>query len=119
MTGTVTIGGRDVAMRADGSTPYKYAAIHGTSGDLVKLLYSGTEDDAVFIDVMTRLGYTMAVQAGDADPGSLGQKDFEAWCAEFGPVDLMTASTEIYRFYRYQAAPTSEAKKKSGPSTGK
>ena len=58
-------------------------------------------------------------EAEGADPGSLGQKDFEAWCADFGPVDLMTACTEIYNFYRYQAAPSSEAKKKSEAPTGK
>ena len=120
MTGTVNIGGAAVPMRADGSTPYKYAAIHGSSRDLVQMLYNGTEDDAGFIDMMTRLAYTMNVQAAeDLDPGSLGEKDFVAWCADFGPTDLIAAAPEIYRFYRYQAEPSSEAKKKSGEPSGK
>lgn len=107
------IGDVEVQLRADGSTPYKYRAIHGSSGDLVRFLYAGEEDTAKASDLLIRLGYTMAVQAQpELDPGSLTEEDFVAWCGQFGPLDLLLAAPEFQRFYTGQAVTSSTAKKK-------
>lgn len=95
MYGTVTIGGKDIAMLANAATPYRYQQIFHE--DFIKKVTG--KDEAEPADFFAKIGFTMAMQAAKKDMGKLSIAEFFAWLEEFEPSDVFSATDAIADIY--------------------
>lgn len=112
MIKTIKIGDKDVAMRADGATPYLYKLAFG--GDLISY-FANPGDEGDNADMANKLAYVMARQAEEPHPASikLSEADMVDWLTQFGPLDITLAAQDVLQLYLGTTVSTSTAKKNS------
>lgn len=88
----IKIGAKDVPMLANGATPYRYKQIF--RADYFKQV---TEDNspATSIDVFTKMGFVMAMQAEKKDMRKVSEDMFFEWLEQFESMDISNACGEI------------------------
>lgn len=114
MTETVKIGELEIAMRADGATPFLFK--QAFDKDLIKIIANASEekDFSEAGSIASELGFVMAQQAASPDPlhVDLSHGAFMKWLTQFGPLDLIYQSMDIIEVYMGTQKTDSVAKKK-------
>ena len=114
MTETIKIGEHEIALRADGATPFLFKQAFGK--DLIKIFSeaSNEQDVAAAGSIASELGFVMAQQAASPDPlhVDLSQGAFMKWLTQFAPLDLVYQSMDIINVYLGTYRTDSVAKKK-------
>jgi len=124
----IKIGSKTVPMTANAATEYRCKQTFKQTllKEFLKIapaIESGAELSAeesdVVIDVSSKLGYIMAMQAAKADMTMLNEETYLQWLEEFEPLDILNATGDIIKLWIGQKATTSKPKKAGAPTTGK
>ena len=109
MFGKITIGKTDAEMVANAATPYWFNQVfHEDFFIKSQEIQDGNEGMAV--DLFSKVGYIMVNQAKKADMRKLSVDTFAEWLAEFEPMDMALAASDIAMLYTGQTEGKAKAK---------
>lgn len=124
----IKVGRKTVPMTANAATEYRCKQTFRQTllQEFLKLApaiesgddLSAEEADKV-IDVSSKLGYIMAMQAAKADMSKLNEETYLQWLEDFEPLDLLKAAGDIIKLWIGQKATTAKSKKAGAPTTGR
>ncbi len=119
MRGTVMFGAKPVELLADGATPFHFRRVmHLDLFVFFAKCNEGGAGDAATTEMLTRLGYVMAMQA-DGKIKEASEENMLDWLAEFNPADISGAFQGIMELYNQQTTTMSAAKKNDVEQTEK
>ena len=107
MIGIIKIGSEEVGMTANAASPFLYRNIFHE--DFLRETQKKDFDPAI----MVKMGFVMAMQNAKpmSEVSKLTESAFYEWLAQFEPLDVMLASSDISNLYMGQTAQTSSPKK--------
>ena len=113
MVKVIKIGTHDVTLEANAATPIRFKNIFGK--DLLTLISEGTSPDGVDMkvasEVAPELAFLMAKTAEKADMTKLNEDKLLQWLEQFGPMDVINATEQIFSVYFGDSETEVEAKK--------
>ena len=108
------LGDKTVPMMVNAATPIRFRNLFGK--DLLTTIYEGTREGGVDLtvasDIAPELAFIMAKAAEKADMNALSVEMYLKWLEDFGPLDFVNATEEIFNFYYGDQATTADSKKK-------
>lgn len=114
MYGELMLGDKTVPMMVNAATPIRFRNLFGK--DLLTTIYEGTREGGVDLtvasDIAPELAFIMAKAAEKADMNALSVEMYLKWLEDFGPLDFVNATEEIFNFYYGDQATTADSKKK-------
>lgn len=114
MVKVITIGTKEVQVEANASTPIRYRNIF--KKDLLTQISEGTSKDGVDMkvasEVSPELAFIMAKSAEKADMTKLTEESWLKWLEQFGPMDVINATEQIFNVFFGDAETAVESKKK-------
>lgn len=114
MYGELTLGDKTVPMMVNAATPIRFRNLFGK--DLLTLIYEGSREGGVDLtvasEVAPELAFIMAKAAEKSDMNALSVEMYLKWLEDFGPLDFVNATDEIFNFYYGDQATTADSKKK-------
>lgn len=113
MEKVIKIGTKDVALQANAATPIRFRNIFGK--DLLTIVSEGTSPEGVNMkvasEVAPELAFLMAKTAEKADMTKLNEDKLLQWLEQFGPMDVINATEQIFSVYFGDTETEVEAKK--------
>ena len=98
---------RTVPMLANAATLIRFKQLFK-----VDLLTSVLNDNGDFdADIISKMGYVMAMQAGKADMNALNMEKYIAWLEEYDSMTFIENANEIFAIYSGSRNNSSKAKK--------
>ena len=113
----VRIGEKDVEMLANAASPYRYKRIFRE--DFIKAAFENNGKPAESLDLFTKMGYVMAMQAAKADLDKLNEDTFLEWLEGFDAKELQDAIGDIAGVYMPNTETESSPKRKADRPKGK
>lgn len=114
MTKNVNIGSQEISLEANGATPIRFRQLFGK--DLLTSIQKGTTENGIDLTVASELApelaFIMAMSADKEDMSKLTEDRFLNWLEQFGPMDLVNATEQIFNAYFGDAETLVEPKKK-------
>ena len=114
MVKEIKIGTQAVTLEANAATPIRYR--NTFKKDLLTQISEGTRENGVDMkvasEVAPELAFIMAMSAQKADMNGLNETKWLEWLEQFGPMDVINATEQIFSVYFGDAETEVEAKKK-------
>lgn len=114
MVKEIKIGTQAVTLEANAATPIRYR--NTFKKDLLTQISEGTRENGVEMtvasEVAPELAFIMAMSAQKADMNGLNETKWLEWLEQFGPMDVVNATEQIFSVYFGDAETEVEAKKK-------
>lgn len=113
MLQTVKIGEKELSLLANAATPIRYKMVFGEDIMVAFNQINGKKrDEGEILDISSQLAFIMNKQATcdkEALKG-LTKEVYIEWLEDFGPMDFVNASTEIFNTYLGTTGTTSKPK---------
>lgn len=114
MLAEIKLGDKTVPMVVNAATPIRFRNLFGK--DLLTLIYEGSREGGVDLtvasEVAPELAFIMAKAAEKTDMNALSEDMYLKWLEDFGPLDFVNATEEIFNFYYGDQETTADSKKK-------
>lgn len=114
MLAEIKLGDKVVPMVVNAATPIRFRNLFGK--DLLTLIYEGSREGGVDLtvasEVAPELAFIMAKAAEKTDMNALSEDMYLKWLEDFGPLDFVNATEEIFNFYYGDQETTADSKKK-------
>lgn len=101
---TITVGGKEMALKATAATPFRYKTVFHR--DLLQTIGNEEKAEKEGVEAVTQLAYIMAKQAEGADMTKLNEEDFIEWLDGFGAMDFINAAEDVLNIYMDSAVGT-------------
>lgn len=108
----IKIGEKDVEMVANAATVYRYKQIFHE--DYFVRINAKDNDGFSNLEIFTRMGFVMAMQAEKKNMAKLNEENFFEWLEQFNPMDVNLAVDAIARLLNGSSEGTADPKKESG-----
>ena len=122
MLNTVKIGEKELNLLANAATPIRYKMVFGEDIMVAFNQINGNKrDEGEILDISSQLAFIMNKQATcdkEALKG-LTKEVYIEWLEDFGPMDFVNASTEIFNTYLGTTGTTSKPKNVASRQKGK
>ena len=122
MLNTVKIGEKELSLLANAATPIRYKMVFGEDIMVAFNQINGKKrDEGEILDISSQLAFIMNKQATcdkEALKG-LTKEVYIEWLEDFGPMDFVNASTEIFNTYLGTTGTTSKPKNVASRQKGK
>lgn len=122
MLNTVKIGEKELNLLANAATPIRYKMVFGEDIMVAFNQINGKKrDEGEILDISSQLAFIMNKQATcdkEALKG-LTKEVYIEWLEDFGPMDFVNASTEIFNTYLGTTGTTSKPKNVASRQKGK
>lgn len=114
MLAEIKLGDKVVPMVVNAATSIRFRNLFGK--DLLTLIYEGSREGGVDLtvasEVAPELAFIMAKAAEKTDMNALSEDMYLKWLEDFGPLDFVNATKEIFNFYYGDQETTADSKKK-------
>lgn len=111
----IKVGDKMVPMVVNAATPIRYRNLFGR--DLLTKIYEGSREGGVDLtvasEVAPELAFIMAKAADKSDMNALSEELYLKWLEDFGPMDFVNATEDIFNFYYGDQKTTADSKKKA------
>ena len=122
MLQTVKVGEKELNLLANAATPIRYKMVFGEDIMVAFNQINGKKrDEGEILDISSQLAFIMNKQATcdrEALKG-LTKEVYIEWLEDFGPMDFVNASTEIFNTYLGTTGTTSKPKNVASRQKGK
>lgn len=113
MLKTVKIGEKEVNLLANAATPIRYKMVFGEDIMVAFNQINGNKrDEGEILDISSQLAFIMHVQATYSREEIKGvtKEKYIEWLEDFGPMDFVNASKDIFDTYLGTTGTTSKSK---------
>lgn len=113
MLRTVKIGEKDINLLANAATPIRYKMVFGEDIMVAFNQINGNKrDEGEILDISSQLAFIMHKQAtcNREELKGLTKEVYVDWLEEFGPMDFVNASKDIFDTYLGTTGTTSKSK---------
>lgn len=111
----IKLGDKVVPMVVNAATPIRFRNLFGK--DLLTTIFEGSREGGVDLTVASEiapeLAFIMAKAADKSDMNALSVDMYLKWLEDFGPLDFVNATEEIFNFYYGDQVTTADSKKKA------
>ena len=109
----VNIGGKEIDLLANAATPIRYKMVFGEDIMVAFNQINGNKrDEGEILDISSQLAFIMHVQATCSREELKGvtKEKYIEWLEDFGPMDFVNSSQDIFDTYLGTTGTTSKSK---------